>query len=639
MPCIEPRRVMRLSLFVGVWLISAAAVGAAPRPVVLSGEVYQIGTQAILTPPSDSSPVVLRSYVAEGMRVKAGDVVLSIDGGQADANIRTYDSQRAQARAGADKEIAELQVKAIDAERLLRGAEAAVAKAEVDAAIPAAHLAALDYDRYQGELERSRRELAVAKVQFAAASEAVTRREADAKLQLDQLIETRDFWQSQVDAAVVYAKSDGVVVHGFDPWRGGRYDEGSSSYPGQRVGDLIPDGADARVGVRAFALEVDRQFLQEGDSVELSFDALRGKPLLAHIGHIAGAPQAKAEWGEGRYYEIEIALPEDFALPLLPGSSVRIAIQPAQTTGASVAAATVGRMDGEVVALDASAISPPAIEDLWMLTLTQLVPDGTPVEAGQLVAAFDGNELMRKLSEKQGTLNEKNTQLERLSLELAERERSERIATAEQRAKLEKAQRKAAQPESLYAQMEYRKLVVDRKLAEAEMQIVSRREVLAARQRQAEREQLQAEVDLLKHEVSALQVGLAALNVKAPRAGVMLHLSNWQGEKYDVGAQIFRGQPLAQIPDLEQLAVRMQVPERQLGAVTLGQRVVVNVEGGAVPTLTGKVKAIGRVVRSRSRVNPVPVVDVDIQLDTLPAGTKLKPGQPVRVDLHTEPAA
>jgi multidrug resistance efflux pump len=184
--------------------------------------------------------------------------------------------------------------------------------------------------------------------------------------------------------------------------------------------------------------------------------------------------------------------------------------------------------------------------------------------------------------------------------------------------------------------LEYRKLVAERTLATAEMDIVARREVLAARQRTAEREQLAAEVQLLQQEVAALQSGMQALNVSAPRAGVVLHLSNWQGEKFDVGSQIFRGQAVAQIPDLSQLAVRMQVPERQLGAVRAGQRVSVNVEGGALPTLTGSVQTIGRVVRSRSRVSPVPVVDVNVRLDALPPGAKLKPGQPVRVDLQPE---
>lgn len=617
-------------------LVASTLAAAAERPVVISGEVYALDTQALLTPPSDSSPVVLRTFVAEGARVRKGDVVLSIDGGQAASSIRQFKSERTQAQARADKEIAELEVAAIDAERKLRTAEGSLAKAKLDAALPATYLAKLDYDRYQGELKRTERELEVARTEWNAAVSAVDRRRQDAKLEVDQLSEKIAYWEAQVDAAVIYAERDGVVVHGFDPRTGLRYDEGSSAFPGQRLGSIIT-GEHPALAVRGYALEVDRAALAEGASVDVSFDALGGQSVTARVDRIAGAPQPKAEWGEGRYFEIEIALPQDFNLAVLPGSSARISTVSAQALPTTTVAHKT-RFDGEIVALDSSAIAPPAIEDTWMLTLTQLAPDGSPVSEGQVVAAFDGNELMRNLSTRQASLNEKRTQLQSLELALAERERTERIATAEQKAALEKAQRKATQPAELINANDYRKLVIDRRTAEAEMDIVSRREGLAARQRKAEREQLSAEVDLLDQQVKELQQGLAALNVKAPRAGVMLHLSNWQGEKYDVGSQVFRGMAVAQIPDLTKLAVRMQVPERLLGSVRKGQPVSVNVEGGAVPTLSGAIVELGRAVRSRSRANPIPVVDVDIELRDVPAGAKLKPGQPVRVDLQQEAA-
>lgn len=621
--------VLQVAVLVGA-LGSECAAG-----VVLSGEAYSVGAQSILTPPSNSSPVVLRSFAPEGSVVKAGDVVLRIDGAGAASNKREFASQHTLARARADKEIAELEVKAIDAERALRNADNALAKARIDATIPRAHVSALDFDRYAGELERTTRELVVKQAEWETAKTAALRRRQDAELELGQLQAQIDYAQTELDAAEVHAGRDGVIVHGFDAWRGNRFDEGASSYPGQRVGEIVDADGAPKLGVRAWALDVDRPGLTVGQPVSVAFDALAGSGVPARIARIGGAPQTKAEWGEGRYFEIEldIELPAELQSRLRPGSSARIHTEPVTGMGGSAMQAAPRRMDGEIVALEFSAVSPPAIDDQWMLTLTQLVPDGTQVKAGQVVAAFDGNEVGRKLSEKSSSLNEKRTQLERLQLELGERERAERIATEEQRAKLTKAERKASQPESLIAANEYRKLVADKLLAEREMDILTRREELAARQRRAEREQIEAEVAMLEAQVAQFQKGMGALNVQAQRAGVMLHLSNFQGEKFDVGSQVFRGQSVAQIPDLSKLAVRMQVPERDINAVRLGQRARIDVEGGAVPTMTGTVTEIGRVVRSRSRVKPVPVVDVNIQLEALPEGAKLKPGQPVRVEL------
>lgn len=617
-------------------LLFAAGADAAP---LVAGEVYAIGAQLLRTPPSQNSPVVLRHYVPDGERVRKGEVVLRIDGAAAASSIRQFRSQRLQAQARADKEVAELEVKALDAERALRNAELALAKAELDAGIPRHFVSALDFDRYRGELERARGDLAVKRGEWQAAEEAARRRREDAALELGQLQTQIDYWQTQLDAAELRAERDGVVVHGFDPWRGNRFDEGSQSFPGNRVGEIVDAEEAPQLGVRAWVLEVDRPALQPGQAVDVSFDALGGRSLPGRIETIAGAPTSKAEWGEGRYFEAELAvqLDADARRLLRPGASARIV--PARSGGGATGARppppaqAARRLEGEVIARDASAIAPPEVGDVWMLALTQLLPDGTAVSAGQVVAAFDGNELTRQLNEKRSSLNEKQTLLGKLRLEHAERARAEAIATAEQRARLAKAQRKASQPAELYAANDYRKLVAERRLAELEMELVERRERLAARQREAERAQIEAEAADLAEQVAEIGEGLGKLQVKAPRPGVMLHLSNHQGEKFDVGDQIFRGQAVAQIPDMDQLAVRMQLPERQAGEVQVGQPVRIDVDGGAAPTLMGKVVRIGRVVRSRSRVKPVPVIDVEIEFDAVPAGARLKPGLPVRVGL------
>ncbi len=606
---------------------------AARAMVVASGEVLALDAQPILTPPSDSSPVVLRFFAPEGSRVRAGDKVLAIDGGQASSSLRQTESDRARAAARAEKEIAGLEVAAADAERRLRAAEAKSAKADLDAAIPREHIAALDADRYAGDAERARREVAVEQAAWRAALEAVERRRRDAALELADLDTKIAHWRALEATAEIRAEIDGFVVHGFDPWRGNRFDEGSSSYPGQRVGDIVPEGA-VRLAVRAFVLESDRTAFREGGPVWISFDALPGRLVEASVERIGGAPEAKAEWGEGRYYRMDIAFPADANLGLRPGSSVRVhSEQPAGPPGGASGSGGPLRFEGEVVALGAAAIAPPSIENIWQMTITRLTPDGAAVKAGDVVAAFDANELMRQLAEKQGLLAEKRSQRERMVLDHEERERTEALATAEQRAALEKARRKTDQPAELYAAMAWKKLVIEREQAEAEMSIVARREELAARQRRAERAELEAELALLEADVASLGTGLAALEVRAPREGVMQHLSNFQGEKFDVGSPVFRGLAVAQIPDLQRLAINLQVPERRIGLIASGARVSIQIEGGARRVLSGRIGHIGGAVRSRSRANPVPVVDVEVSIDSVPEGVRLKPGLPVRAEV------
>lgn len=297
----------------------------------------------------------------------------------------------------------------------------------------------------------------------------------------------------------------------------------------------------------------------------------------------------------------------------------------------SAAVAGTLKIDGEVYAQSTASLMPPAVDDLWQFNITQLAPDGSPVKQGDVVLAFDGSELMKRLTEKQSVLKEKQSQLDKLLLELDERARSERLSTAEARSNREKAQRKTSQPEEIIGGIPYRKLVVARQQADRRAALVARREALAAEQRAQERRLLASEVAQLQREAQELQVSLAAMNVTAPRAGLMMHKSNWQGEKFDVGSQVWKGMSVAEIPDTATLAVRAQLPERDLTRVKVGAPARIVIEGGAGSALKGKVTAIGRTVRSKSRVQPIPVVDVEIRLDNPRA--KLKPGQPVRVEV------
>jgi HlyD family secretion protein len=313
-----------------LWAALALAAASPAQAVVLTGEVRAIDAQQILTPQSNTSPVVIRYYVPEGERVKKGEVVLRIDPGQSASRIPELEAQIEQGRAKDAKEIAELEVKAVDAEMLLVDAEAELATAKLDATIPPDLISALDYDRHQGELDRATREVALKRKDLDAARAAVQRRIGDGRLQIDKLILQRDYHAALVRTSEVVADRDGIVVHGFNNnWIGGRIDEGSSTMPGSKAGEVVGSG---RMNVRAWALEPDRRGLVVGQPVELTFDALPGRKVTGRIDFISGAPDRRPEWGEGRYFTLDIT-PDTHALTLMPGMSVRVIARPPAATG------------------------------------------------------------------------------------------------------------------------------------------------------------------------------------------------------------------------------------------------------------------------------------------------------------------
>lgn len=609
----------------------AGAAPASERRVVLTGAVRSTDAETIYAPIASASPVVLRQLVAEGSTVAPGDVLVRVDPGAAAAQITSLKAQIALARARIAKELAELEVRRIDAALALVDAEAALARAEVDAAIPAQHLARIDFDRYQGEAERARRERRLKEEEQAAAITAVERRRRDGELELRQLETDLAFAERQIAQAEQRATRAGTVIFGFHPWSGQRYQEGLSANAGTAIGEVVGPG---ELAVRAFAHEVDRPALALDQPVAVAFDALPGQRLGGRIKAISGAPEPKAEWGPGRYFTVDVALEDAGTLPLRPGMSARVDSRPGPVLPPSPSA-TAGplRLEGEIAARRSAAIAPPAVDGQWQFQITQLVPDGSPVKAGQVVVAFDAGEVQRRLQEAEGRRNEKRSERERLLLDLAEREKTERLSLEEQRAELGKSERKAAQPAGLLRSVEYRKLVIDCERAGRRLALFEQRHAAGEAQRRAERALVEAELAQYTDEVARLGAALAALQVRAPRDGVLVMRSSWRGERFEIGSQVFVGQAVAEIPDPATLVVRATAAERDLLRLRVGAPARVRIEGGAGRQLEAEVVRIGAAVRSKSRRQPIPVVDVELELRG--DATGLKPGQAVSVELET----
>src|SRR5690606_32661551 len=329
-PCAD----RRAALFAA--LLACLAAPAAPA-AVLTGEVRATDAQVLYVPFSNSSPVVIRYFVAEGEQVKQGDPVLRIDPGQAASQLPELDAQIEQAQATAAKALAELQVKALEAESALVDARAELDTARLDTGLPRELVSGLDYDRYQGEFDRTTREAELLQRQLDAARAAVERQRKDSGLEVEKLQLKRDYYATVAANAEVRATRDGVVVHGYNNnWLGGRIDEGSSAMPGSEAGQVVTPGSAMRI--RAWALEPDRRALQVDQVVRLSFDALPGRSVDGRIRAIAGAPEPRAEWGSGSYFVVDIELPPDTGLPLLPGMSVRV-VAPSPAVAAETGAA------------------------------------------------------------------------------------------------------------------------------------------------------------------------------------------------------------------------------------------------------------------------------------------------------------
>lgn len=612
-------------------LVAVAATASDTRPVLITGEVEALDSQTIFVPPSNTSPIVIRNFLPEGTQVKQGDVVLRIDSAST-TNIDQLRMDRERARAKTDSETATLEVAAIEAEKALTNAQAALDKAKVDAALPKQQITALDYDRHQAALGHATRDLAIKQDSLKNARAAVARRKEDGALEVKKLQINEAFQLAQVAQSEVRATRDGVVVHGYSPFNGERMDEGSTAWPGNAAGTVLGDG---RMVVTAWVLEADRPYLRDGQAVDVRFDALPGVVVTGKLAGITSAPEARPRWGLGRYFRARIALPDDHGLPLVAGMSVLVEpLAPgAAAAGVRQAKAAVPAalaIEGEIASRRTMPVSPPTIPYVWNYKLAFLAPEGTMVQAGQPIAVFESTEVMNQLISLQGTLKERERALDKLQLDQAEADRAGVLAQAEAQSNADKAARKATMPKELIRRVDYDKLVIDRaektqlaKLAQAQYEA-------QRRARQAERTGLQSDVAQLRAKIAALVKGQAALTIAAPRRGLALHRIGFNGEKFAIGSQVFVGLSVATLADPDQLGVNARVPEAQAAGVQVGQaaRVIV---AGTRQTLAAHVTGLGRAFHSKSAAQAGVVRDVQLEFDA-PA-KDLKPGAAVQVEL------
>jgi multidrug resistance efflux pump len=600
-----------------------------PRPVLLTGEVEALDSQTIFVPPSMSSPIVLRTFLPEGSQIKTGDVVLRTESAGA-TNIDQLRADLVRTRARADSETATLEVAAVEAEKALVSAKAALDKAKVEAALPKQQIGGLDYDRHQAELDRATRDLAIKQDSLKNARQAVVRRREDGALEVRKLQINEAFQVAQLAQSEVRATRDGVLVHGYSMFNGERLDEGSTAWPGNAAGTVLGDG---KMVVTAWVLEADRPYLRDGQAVGLRFDALPGVALTGTLASITSAPEARPRWGLGRYFRARIALPDRHGLPLAAGMSVLVeplAPHAAAVSARPARAAAALTVEGEIASRRLMQVTPPTIPFIWQYKLALLAPEGMMVQAGQPIAVFEATEVTNRLMTLQGTLQERERALEKLQLDQAEADRAGALAQDEARSNAEKAERKAGQPKELIRRVDYDKLVIERAEKTELAKLAQTQYAAQRRARQAERAGLQADVAQMRGQIAALLKGQAALTVLAPRRGLVLHRTGFDGSKFSIGSQVWMGLSVATLADPDQLGVDAKVPEAQAAGVEVGQAARVTV-AGTRQALAAHVTGLGRAFHGKSATQAAVVRDLQLEFDT--PQKDLKPGAAVQVEL------
>ena len=233
--------------------------------------------------------------------------------------------------------------------------------------------------------------------------------------------------------------------------------------------------------------------------------------------------------------------------------------------------------DGVLKAARVTPITAPA-QIRRRVRIAWLAPDGARVEAGEVVARFDAEEIEERLEEARSDL-ERND-LERAKSESETRSQMASLEAERRKAELDLdlARRFLKTDDELYSRFEILEDAVDEDLASERSDNARHLEELQRSSSKAGLELLSIDQRKARVDLEQAEEALSALEVRAPHAGILTWARDWSGEMLAVGATAWRGQTLGEIPDLAELQAEVYVLEADAGGVTAGQPAEVVVE-------------------------------------------------------------
>lgn len=297
------------------------------------------------------------------------------------------------------------------------------------------------------------------------------------------------------------------------------------------------------------------------------------------------------------------------------------------------------KANGELASADTAYLSPPSVTRMWRYKLNFVVPEGAPVKKGQVVARFETNKITDKLKQKRDELSTVSKELENKILTQEKAKEDLKVQLALREVEARKSERKVKQIDFTTSNIDSRKLQIDQKINQQDLSLYQEKVKRLTAKANLEMSIKQSEKKHLEAEVDKLQKDVAKLTVKAPKDGLFIYGTNFEGDKFAVGDTLHSGQNFAEIPSLDKMIVKAKISERNLGKVKTGMSVEIVLDANSENKYTGTLISLGAVIQEKAKNNPEKVIEALISINE-PDRKIMRPGMIARlsvvVDTHKD---
>lgn len=286
----------------------------------------------------------------------------------------------------------------------------------------------------------------------------------------------------------------------------------------------------------------------------------------------------------------------------------------------------------ELISLKNATLGPPSVPRMWQYKIEFMARENQLVEKGDTVLVFDGQRLKTDLIGHASRLAAEIKKAENQKLKDDATHQDLILALAEAEMNFQKAKRTAEITDASRSKIER-----DKQQAEYEYQSEN---LAQAKQKLAHhlnamdinRQVDQGAINMRQSRVNSMERDIAKLTVRAPKDGLVMYNSDFNGEKAAVGQTVYMGRSLMQLPSLDEVAIKAEFAEPDTAKLHKGQTVKVIFEAYPENAYMGKISVLGQAYYPKSNSNSKVVFDALIELD----GNKpdvMRPGMKAKVEV------
>ena len=285
---------------------------------------------------------------------------------------------------------------------------------------------------------------------------------------------------------------------------------------------------------------------------------------------------------------------------------------------------------GELAAINSISFVIPRYGRQWyQMKIIGLLNHGEIVKKGDSIAQLDPADINKFILDQESNLETQLAVLEKLYVEQENREQESESRIKNELASfdLKKIELEASRFESdrlrRIKKLEFDQAEIN---LEKEKQIYELNKVINANDLKIQ----EIRVEQIRKEIESAKNLLPTLTLRTPVSGVFQIEFNRQGTNrslYKIGDNIYAGNNLANVPELEFMRVNTQVNETDFLKINVNQKVAVRLDALPKVVFEGEVAYIGKLCRLKDQKSRQRVFDVEVRI--LEPDERLKPGMTV----------